>query len=167
MTTLIETAMRTPYKGLSPFDDSDIDALLFFGRAGETEVVVANALAARLTVLYGPSGVGKSSLLRAGVVHQLRGSLPTIRSPSPTSVRGQAIPRARSKKVCAARSPRPSAAIPATPPATSSTGSMAGQLRSARGRSRARPVRGALPLPRSDEVCTNCCPSSSLGRGCA
>ena len=34
---------------------------------------MANALAARLTVLYGPSGVGKSSLLRAGVVHRLRG----------------------------------------------------------------------------------------------
>src|SRR5262249_25965949 len=32
----------------------------------------ANALASRLTVLYGPSGVGKSSLLRAGVVRSLR-----------------------------------------------------------------------------------------------
>src|SRR5882672_4397277 len=71
MTTVVE-AVRTPYKGLSPFDDSELDALLFFGRERETEIVVANALASRLTVLYGPSGVGKSSLLRAGVVHSMR-----------------------------------------------------------------------------------------------
>ena len=29
-------------------------------------------MASRLTVLYGPSGVGKSSLLRAGVARRLR-----------------------------------------------------------------------------------------------
>jgi WD40 repeat protein len=62
----------SPYKGLSPFDDSPLDALLFFGRSRETEIVAANVLASRLTVLYGPSGVGKSSLLRAGVVRSLR-----------------------------------------------------------------------------------------------
>jgi hypothetical protein len=71
MTTVAE-AVRTPYKGLSPFEDTELDALLFFGRERETEIVVANALASRLTVLYGPSGVGKSSLLRAGVVHSMR-----------------------------------------------------------------------------------------------
>jgi len=70
--TIVAEAVRTPYKGLSPFDDSELDALLFFGRERETEIVVANALASRLTVLYGPSGVGKSSLLRAGVVRSLR-----------------------------------------------------------------------------------------------
>jgi WD40 repeat protein len=66
--------LSSPYKGLAPFDDSDVDALLFFGREWETEVVAANVLASRLTVLYGPSGVGKSSLLRAGVVRALRHS---------------------------------------------------------------------------------------------
>jgi WD40 repeat protein len=66
--------LSSPYKGLAPFDDSDVDALLFFGREWETEVVAANVLASRLTVLYGPSGVGKSSLLRAGVVRTLRHS---------------------------------------------------------------------------------------------
>jgi WD40 repeat protein len=66
--------LSSPYKGLAPFEDSDLDALLFFGRDWETEVVAANVLAARLTVLYGPSGVGKSSLLRAGVVRALRQS---------------------------------------------------------------------------------------------
>ena len=72
MTTALDVSLRAPYKGLAPFDETDTDALLFFGRERETEVVSANALAARLTVLYGPSGVGKSSLLRAGVVHRLR-----------------------------------------------------------------------------------------------
>ena len=63
-----------PYKGLVPFGESALDALLFFGRERETEIVAANLLAYRLTVLYGESGVGKSSLLRAGVAHRLRES---------------------------------------------------------------------------------------------
>jgi WD40 repeat protein len=62
----------SPFKGLAPFDDSDLDALLFFGRARETETIAANLQASRLTVLHGPSGVGKSSILRAGVAHRLR-----------------------------------------------------------------------------------------------
>jgi WD40 repeat protein len=65
-------APESPYKGLNAFDDSELDALLFFGRERETEIVVANLIASRLTVLYGPSGVGKSSLLRAAVARSLR-----------------------------------------------------------------------------------------------
>jgi WD40 repeat protein len=65
-------APPSPYKGLAPFDDSALDALLFFGREREIEVIVANLMASRLTVLYGVSGVGKTSLLRAGVAHRLR-----------------------------------------------------------------------------------------------
>ncbi len=63
---------ESPYKGLSAFEDSELDALLFFGREREREIVVANLIASRLTVLYGPSGVGKSSLLRAAVARSLR-----------------------------------------------------------------------------------------------
>jgi WD40 repeat protein len=62
----------SPYKGLVPFEDSDLDALLFFGRERESGIISENVLAARLTVLYGPSGVGKTSVLRAGVAHHLR-----------------------------------------------------------------------------------------------
>jgi WD40 repeat protein len=61
-----------PYKGLAPFDDSELDAALFFGRDRDGEIIVANLLAARLTVLYGPSGVGKSSLLHARVGRRLQ-----------------------------------------------------------------------------------------------
>jgi WD40 repeat protein len=63
---------ETPYKGLASFEDSELDALLFFGREREIAAVAANVLANRLTVLYGPSGVGKSSLLGAGVARRLR-----------------------------------------------------------------------------------------------
>jgi len=66
------TPLAAPFRGLAPFGDSELDALLFFGRERETEIAVANLLAARLTILYGPSGVGKSSLLRAGVARRVR-----------------------------------------------------------------------------------------------
>jgi WD40 repeat protein len=68
----VVAAPAGPYRGLAPFEDSAVDALLFFGRERETEVLAANLMASHLTVLYGPSGVGKSSLLRAGVVRRLR-----------------------------------------------------------------------------------------------
>lgn len=64
--------LESPYKGLVPFEDTDVDALLFFGRERESAIIEENVLAARLTVLYGPSGVGKTSVLRAGVAHRLR-----------------------------------------------------------------------------------------------
>ena len=41
----------SPFKGLNAFDDSELDALLFFGREREREIVVANLIASRLTVL--------------------------------------------------------------------------------------------------------------------
>ncbi len=62
-----------PFKGLASFQDSEADARLFFGREREREIIVANLLASRLTVLYGDTGVGKSSVLRAGVARDLRG----------------------------------------------------------------------------------------------
>jgi WD40 repeat protein len=47
------------------------DSEFFFGRDTERQLISANLLSSRLTVLYGVSGVGKSSVLRAGVVHDL------------------------------------------------------------------------------------------------
>ncbi|HVH04599.1 MAG TPA: hypothetical protein VNE71_01210, partial [Myxococcota bacterium] len=61
---------RGPYPGLVPYGEED--AGYFFGREGARRAVIDNLVAYRITVLYGPSGVGKSSLLRAGVVHDLR-----------------------------------------------------------------------------------------------
>ena len=64
------TLPDSPYKGLSHY--SEQDAPFFFGRERETRIVAANLMASRLTLLYGESGVGKSSLLRAGVCRHLR-----------------------------------------------------------------------------------------------
>src|SRR3954453_3117170 len=61
----------SPFKGLAASNDSELDALLFSGRERERDVLVANLLASRLTVLYGESGVGKSSILRAGAAREL------------------------------------------------------------------------------------------------
>jgi len=55
---------------LEPYTEADRD--YFFGRDGDRRVIAANLLVAPLTVLYGSSGVGKSSLLRAGVAPDLR-----------------------------------------------------------------------------------------------
>ena len=74
--TTVAAPPRSPFKGLAAFDDSDVDALFFFGRERERAVIVANLVAAKLTLLYGPSGVGKSSLLAAGVVRELREQVP-------------------------------------------------------------------------------------------
>ncbi|MGH8930201.1 MAG: hypothetical protein ACRDZO_06080 [Egibacteraceae bacterium] len=65
---------ESPYVGLTPY--SEDDAAFFFGRGRETELIIANLFASRLTLLYGPSGVGKSSVLRAGVVRRLREGKP-------------------------------------------------------------------------------------------
>jgi WD40 repeat protein len=59
-----------PYNGLQPYTEDDSE--YFFGRNGDRDLVIANLMASRLTVLYGPSGVGKSSLLQAGVMPHLR-----------------------------------------------------------------------------------------------
>jgi hypothetical protein len=64
------TLPATLYKGLMPY--SEEDAPFFFGREAETEIITANLMASRLTLLYGASGVGKTSVLRAGVAYGLR-----------------------------------------------------------------------------------------------
>src|SRR3954454_13148987 len=60
----------SPYRGLEPFDERD--APFFFGRERETRLISASLFASPLTLLYGASGVGKSSVLRAGVLPRLR-----------------------------------------------------------------------------------------------
>jgi CHASE2 domain-containing sensor protein len=67
---MASTPREAPYPGLSPFGEEDAER--FFGRRAERDLAVANLLTSRLTVLYGPSGVGKSSLLRAGVLPRLQ-----------------------------------------------------------------------------------------------
>ena len=55
-----------PYPGLAAFTEADADRL--FGREAEAAALWRKISARRLLAVIGPSGVGKSSLLRAGVV---------------------------------------------------------------------------------------------------
>src|SRR5881275_1027487 len=61
---------RSPFQGLSFYTEAD--ARWFFGRSTERKIILAHLRTARLTLLYAESGVGKSSLLRAGVAARLR-----------------------------------------------------------------------------------------------
>jgi hypothetical protein len=60
----------SPYFGLNYYKERD--GAWFFGRDNDTDRVVTNLLASRLTLLHADTGVGKSSLLRAGVARRLR-----------------------------------------------------------------------------------------------
>src|SRR6185369_696298 len=62
--------LPSPYIGLIPYDEKSAD--FFFGREAEEQIITSNLKASRLTLLYGASGVGKSSVLRAGVVYHLK-----------------------------------------------------------------------------------------------
>jgi hypothetical protein len=55
-----------PYVGPRPFERRE--SKLFHGRTTETRILCDRILSGRLTILYGQSGLGKSSLLRTRVV---------------------------------------------------------------------------------------------------
>ncbi|MBC8492165.1 MAG: hypothetical protein H8D43_00155, partial [Chloroflexi bacterium] len=65
-----DTTGQCPYKGLGPYTERD--AAFFFGRERDQRLIIANLFAARLTTFYGASGVGKTSVLQAGVAYHLR-----------------------------------------------------------------------------------------------
>ena len=58
-----------PYKGLLPFEPEDSE--LFFGREQLADEIAARLETAGFLAVVGPSGSGKSSLVRAGVVPRL------------------------------------------------------------------------------------------------
>lgn len=72
---------RSPYKGLASFDEADRS--LFYGRDRVIRELRARCDAARLLVVSGASGTGKSSVVKAGLLPLLREAghpiLPVIR----------------------------------------------------------------------------------------
>ncbi|MFE9768189.1 hypothetical protein ACFYPC_27345 [Streptomyces sp. NPDC005808] len=69
-----------PYRGLARFELGD--AALFFGRDHLVDRLVDLATAHRFTAVFGPSGSGKSSLLRAGLIPRLRNADRSSLSPA-------------------------------------------------------------------------------------
>lgn len=59
-----------PYRGLYPFEADD--HALFFGRAHDIRIVLERLRAEPLLLVAGDSGVGKSSLCRAGILSSVR-----------------------------------------------------------------------------------------------
>ena len=69
------TPTRIPYKGLSAF--GELDAADFHGRDAEIEEIVGTLADHSLVAVIGPSGIGKSSVVRAGMIPALRsGAIP-------------------------------------------------------------------------------------------
>jgi hypothetical protein len=62
--------LKNPYKGPFPFISEDEDR--FFGRKKETAEIVRMIDSCQLTVLFGNSGTGKTSLIQAKLLPQLR-----------------------------------------------------------------------------------------------
>ncbi len=66
-----EDGRRCPFPGLASFDVADAPA--FFGRERLVAELVARLAGTRLVAIVGPSGSGKSSVARAGLLAALRG----------------------------------------------------------------------------------------------
>lgn len=59
-----------PYRGLDPFDEDDAE--FFYGREPDVQTLLEKLKGSRFLAVMGPSGSGKSSLVRAGLVPVLR-----------------------------------------------------------------------------------------------
>ena len=72
---VVPGVVSNPYKGLRPFEEGD--ALDFFGREELTTQLVERLAGTRFLAVVGPSGSGKSSVVRAGLLPAVRrGALP-------------------------------------------------------------------------------------------
>ena len=145
-----------PFKGLASFEPVDTD--YFFGRERLVAELVARLVGARFLGIVGPSGSGKSSALRAGLLPALAGGV------LPGSEGWRA-------SVAASRRAAPGRASPRTRVGSEGS-SRRGARRAARqctSAPRCRPVRGALhrlPLRQgARRVRRNACPRGRGSRG--
>jgi WD40 repeat protein len=76
---VVESSDVCPYRGLQVFDTEDAE--YYFGRDGEIQRLLEKLKTDRFLAVLGPSGSGKSSLVRAGLLPALlRGAIPGVRS---------------------------------------------------------------------------------------
>jgi hypothetical protein len=66
------TDHRNRYPGAQPFSDDDVSRKVFFGRENAARVLTDKILANHVVTVYARSGLGKTSLLKAGVAERLR-----------------------------------------------------------------------------------------------
>jgi WD40 repeat protein len=64
------TPGHCPYRGLKTFDEADAE--FFFGREADVQRLIEQVKTDRFLAVIGPSGSGKSSLVRAGFIPALR-----------------------------------------------------------------------------------------------
>jgi hypothetical protein len=69
--TVVKSAI-CPYKGLSYFDCIEEDAKLFYGRTALTDELLEKVRSGNFLAVLGASGSGKSSVVRAGLLYQLK-----------------------------------------------------------------------------------------------
>ena len=62
--------IQSPYPGLRPYREDEKDN--FYGRDKDSQILSDKLIANRLTLLFAASGVGKSSLLNAAVIPELK-----------------------------------------------------------------------------------------------
>lgn len=80
---------KTPYPGLAPYTEADAE--FFFGREAEVEAVWARLRRRELLAIISPSGAGKTSFLRAGLLPALpEGWRAVVCQPAGAPLRGLA-----------------------------------------------------------------------------
>ena len=117
-TALAQLLADNPFPGLRSFEPAESDR--FFGRQQQVDALLARLAGSTLLAVSGASGCGKSSLVKAGLLHALRQAdeeagawLPVVMRPGQRPVRHLA-------DALAAALPRPDDE-PATEPATESS----------------------------------------------
>ncbi|MBN3963316.1 pentapeptide repeat-containing protein [Nostoc sp. NMS8] len=68
----VQISAICPYKGLSYFDCTEADAKLFYGRTALTDELLEKVRSGNFLAVLGASGSGKSSVVRAGLLYQLK-----------------------------------------------------------------------------------------------
>ncbi|OKH41677.1 hypothetical protein FACHB389_04055 [Nostoc calcicola FACHB-389] len=68
----VQISTICPYKGLSYFDCTEADAKLFYGRTALTDELLEKVRSGNFLAVLGASGSGKSSVVRAGLLYQLK-----------------------------------------------------------------------------------------------
>lgn len=68
----VQVSAICPYKGLSYFDCTEADANLFYGRTALTDELLEKVRSGNFLAVLGASGSGKSSVVRAGLLYQLK-----------------------------------------------------------------------------------------------